>query len=199
MDQDVVEESAQYVADHHIDPSRITVTDRNGTKVLALSDEEWKLIQTVELNIFADDGEGYIDLGRDNTFDWTDNGELLLEFDGTWLTIDGHACAYYLESDTENDDGTWTTVGRIPAKLNDELVNLEVVFDAEHPDGSITGAYPFYNEGETETQAKGGIPLQPGDTVQLLCDYYSYDNEYDAAYTTRGKCGKSLLLSPVPQ
>ena len=183
MDQDVVEESAQYVADHHIDPSRITVTDRNGTKVLALSDEEWKLIQTVELNIFADDGEGYIDLGRDNTFDWTDNGELLLEFDGTWLTIDGHACAYYLESDTENDDGTWTTVGRIPAKLNDELVNLEVVFDAEHPDGSITGAYPFYNEGETETQAKGGIPLQPGDTVQLLCDYYSYDNEYDAAYT----------------
>ena len=45
-------------------------------------------------------------------------------------------------------------MGRIPAKLHDELVNLEVVFDAEHPDGSITGAYPFYNEGETETQAE---------------------------------------------
>ncbi len=183
MDADEISEDAQYVADHHIDPSHITVTDRSGTKVLSLTDDEWKLIQTVELNVFVDDGEGFIDLGRDNTIDWTDNSELLLDFDGTWVTIDGHACAYYLESDTENDDGSWTTVGRIPAMLNDDLVNLEVVFDAEHPDGSITGAYPFYDDGETEAQAKGGIPLKQGDKIQLLCDYYSYDNEYDASYT----------------
>ncbi len=183
VDTDVVEDSAQYVADHHIDPSHITVTDRNGTKVLSLTDEEWKLIQTVELNVFVDDGAGFIDLGRDNTFEWTDNGELLLDFDGTWMTIDGHACAYYLESDTENDDGTWTTVGRIPAKLNDEFVDLRVVFDAEHPDGAITGAYPFYNDGETDAAPKGGIPLSQGDTIQLLCDYYTYDDAYNATYT----------------
>ena len=182
VDKDLVEEQAQYVADNHIDPSRIVISDKDSKKVLSLSDDEWKLIQTVELNVFVDDGEGFIDLGRDNVFEW-DDSDLLLDYDGTWLTIDGHACAYYLESDTDNGDGTWTTVGRIPAQLNGELVYLKVVFDAQNPDGAVTGAYPIYNDGETEVQAKGAIPLAQGDTIQLLCDYYSYDNEYDATYT----------------
>ena len=182
VDTGLIEEKAEFISENYIDPGRITASYKDGNNVLSLTEDEWKLIQTVELNVFVDDGAGFIDLGRDNTFQWDDDNDLLLTYDGTWLTVDGHAAAYYLESDTENDDGTWTTVGRIPAKLNGELVNLTVVFDAENPSGTITGATPFY-EGETDAQAKGGIPLEQGDELQLLCDYYTYDNEFDATYT----------------
>ena len=34
--------------------------------MLSLTEEQWELIQTVELNVFVDDGEGFIDMGLDN-------------------------------------------------------------------------------------------------------------------------------------
>ena len=91
--------------------------------------------------------------------------------------------AYYLVSDTQNPDGSWTTVGRIPALLNGELMNLQVIFDGENPYGAVTGAYPLYENGETETAPKGLVPILPGDTLEFLCDYYSYDNSYESSYT----------------
>lgn len=182
VDTELVASSAGKIASNYIDPGRITVTSKNGRNVLALSEEEWALIQTVELNVFVDDGEGYIDLGLDNTFEWAGD-DLLLEYDGTWLTVNGKTAAYYLVSDTENSDGSWTTVGRIPALLNGELVNLCVVFDGANPDGAITGAYPLYSNGETETQAKGNIAIEQGDVIEFLCDYYDYDGSWSDSYT----------------
>ena len=138
-------------------------------------------MQTVELNVFADDGEGYIDLGLDNVFTF-DRGCLLLDYDGTWLTLNGQLVAYYLVSDTNADD-SWTTVGRIPALLNGEPGNLQVIFDEDNPYGAVTGAYPLYENGETDTAAKGLIPLQPGDSLKFLCDYYGCDGSYESSYT----------------
>lgn len=138
--------------------------------------------QTVELNVFVPDGDGYIDLGLDNTFDWYEN-DMLLEYDGTWLTLNGNVCAYYLVSDTELDDGSWVTVGRIPALLNGEFVNLRVVFDDANPAGAVTGAYPLYADEETDVLPKGDIAINAGDTIELLCDYYDLDGSYSASYT----------------
>ena len=180
LDADRAARAAEYVAGHYIDPGRIALSEKAGRRVLSLTAEEWALIQTVELNVFVDDGAGYIDLGLDNVFAF-DGDDLLLDYDHTWLTVDGAAAAYYLVSDTEEADGSYTTVGRIPALLNGEAVNLRVVFDAAHPAGVVTGAYPLY-DGETDTQAKGDIPLAAGDSVQLLCDYYGYDGSYSASY-----------------
>ena len=66
--------------------------------------------------------------------------------------------------------------------------------DAE---GNITvlGADPLY-AGETETQGKGSIPIEKGDRIQLLCDYYTYEGDYDGSYTL-GKAftaGSSLTV-----
>ena len=60
-------------------------------------------------------------------------------------------------------------------------MNLQLVFDDENPRGLITGAYPFY-EGETDTESKGAIPVEAGDSLQFLCDYYGYDGSYSATY-----------------
>ncbi len=182
VDTQLIADSADKIAANYIDPGRISPSVKNGQSVLNLSDDEWSLIQRLELNLFVDDGEGYIDLGLDNVFELEGNN-LILSHDGTWLCVDGQVAAYYLVSDVQNDDGSWTTTGRIPALLNGEFVNLQVIFDAENPYGCITGAYPLYENGETQTQAKGCVPLCVGDRIEFLCDYYGYDGSYSASYT----------------
>ena len=183
VDTELIADKAEDIAKDYLDPSRITATDKNGTKVLSLTDNEWALVQTAELNVFAKDGNGYIDLGLDNTFDWDEDNDMILGFDGTWLTLNGNVCAYYLVSDTQNADESWTTVGRIPARLNGDFVNLRVVFDDAHPDGIITGAYPLYEDAAIGVQAKGNIEVKAGDKIELLCDYYSLDGDYSDTHT----------------
>ena len=147
-----------------------------------VNDEEWAKVQSVELNLFLDDGEGYIDLGFDNVFEF-DGNALLLTHDSTWVTVNGQLAAYYMVSDTLNPDGSWTTIGRIPAYLNGQLMNLQVIFNNENPLGTVTGAYPFYNHGETETAPKGLVPIQPGDKILFTCDYYGYNGSYKSSHT----------------
>ena len=193
VDTELIAANAESIAAKSLDPARLTATEKNGQSVLSLTDEEWALIQSVELNVFVDDGEGYIDLGLDNVFQF-DGNDLLLSYDGTWLTLDGQAVAYYLVTDMQNDDGSWTTVGRIPAILNGDYVNLRVVFDDDAPYGAVTGAYPLYAQGETDTAAKGDVAIAEGDSIEFLCDYYGYDGSYSASYTL----GSALTVGSGP-
>ena len=192
VDTELLADSAAYIAGHYIHPGDSVVTVRpDGKRVLSLTAEQWSLIQSVELNVFVDDGEGFIDLGLDNVFEF-DGNDLLLEFDGTWLTVNGHIAAFYMDSADEN-----STVGHIPAMLTQtgsdgsvtQLVYLDVVFDDANPYGVITGARPMY-AGETETVAKGDIAIGEGAVIQFLCDYYTYDNQFDSAY----KLGEPLIV-----
>ena len=183
VDTELIAENAKSISKNCIDPSRITATDKDGKKVLKLDDDEWSLIQTVELNVFVGEGSGYIDLGLDNTFEWDEDDDLLLEFDGTWLTLNGNVCTYCLVSDTRVGENEWVTVGRIPAMLNGQLVDLQVVFDADHPAGTVTGAFPMYENAAIDVQAKGGVEIKAGDTIQLLCDYYDANGNYQSSHT----------------
>ena len=184
VDTELVADSAAYIAEHYIDPGDIFATVRSdGKRVLSLTGEQWSLIQSVELNVFADDGEGFLDLGLDNAFEF-DGNDLLLEFDGTWLTVNGRLAAFYMDRADEE-----ATVGHIPAMLTQtvddapvtQLVYLNVVFDSANPYGAVTGARPMY-AGETETVAKGDIPVGEGAVISFLCDYYTYDNQFESAY-----------------
>ena len=74
------EDLAQYLTDHHF-PNEALVWEAgaDGRPVLRLSEEQWGLVQSLDLNLFYDDGEGYIDLGLDNVFSFDENGGLLGE------------------------------------------------------------------------------------------------------------------------
>ena len=205
-DAETLERSAEYVSENYIDPGTIFVAVRpDGTKVLSLTDEQWALIQSVELNVFVDDGAGYIDLGYDNVDYEFDGNDLLMTPSGEWMTVGGAPVAYYMTSYTDDDTG-YRVTGRIPAMLTSavddsgdldaldgskgdgssagatvtQLVDLEVVFDDENPTGAIIGARPMYVEGGN--QAKGDIQLKAGDKIQFLCDYYTYDGAYESTY-----------------
>ena len=44
------------------------------------------------------------------------------------------------------------------------------------------GERRIYLDGETDTQAKSLIELEQGDTIDFLCDYYTYDGSYENSY-----------------
>ena len=193
VDTDLVASKALDISENRLDPARITITNKNGVPTLVLTDAEWALIETAAVNVFVDDGKGFIDLGYDNYLEYDQDNDLILGFDGTWLCVDGHPAAFYMTE--AGEDGTY---GRIPAKITrngEEMLMNIMVFIDQDGDAVVLGADPLY-AGETETLGKGSIPLEKGDKIQLLCDYYTYDNAYEASYTL-GKAftaGSSLTV-----
>ena len=61
------------------------------------------------------------------------------------------------------------------------LMDLILIFNDENPRGFIAGARPAYGEEETDTVARLS-DVQVGDTLQFVCDYYTYDGVYQATY-----------------
>ena len=168
---------AAYLAEKRFDPSYLTWTDGR----LLLPQEQWDLVQGLDLNVFYDDGTGYVDLGLDNVYEFDASGNLLGETDGTWLSINDQPVAYYHLSTAEEGEH-YTITGYVPALLNGERMELILIFSDETPYGYIAGARPAYADGETETVARGLTEVLPGDTLDFLCDYYSYDGQYQDSY-----------------
>ncbi len=190
LDTDRMLRSASYYDENRIDASALVPTKKNDGYVLKLSDAQWKLIQNVELNVFLDDGAGYIDLGMDNTYSWDDDLELVMDYDRTWIAINGQIVSYYMIDETRNDDGSYIINGRVPALLNGERVELLLQFTDKNPKGSVLGAKIIYASDETDALAKGMIQLQKGDTIDFLCDYYDYQGQYQDSY----KLGEQMIL-----
>ena len=179
-----VESAAAYLADNRFDAGALVWqadASAGGRQVIRLSEEQWSLVQGLELNVFYDVGNGYVDLGLDTIYDFTDDGALLGEYGGTWLAINDQPVAYYHE-DTYDDGTNYMIIGRVPVLLNDERADLILVFDNDHPYGWIAGARFDYRDGETATVAKALSALEPGDVLQPLCDFYGYDGAYQDSY-----------------
>ena len=148
---------------------------------IRLSEEQWSLVNDLALSVFYDDGEGYIDLGLDNRFTFSDDGALLGEYDGTWLSIDAQPIPYYYTGTLDEGD-TYTITGYVPCLVNGERAELLLVFDTENPYGYIAGARRVYADGESETVAKSCGELEDGDVIEFVCDYYGYDGSYQDSY-----------------
>ena len=176
------EELARYLAEHRF-PSETLLWQEgaDGVPVIRLTEEQWGLVHALELNLFYDDGEGYIDLGLDNVYQFDGEGGLLGVNDNTWLAVNGQPVAYYHTATV--DDGTnYTITGRVPVLHNGVRSELLLTFDNHTPHGYVAGVRTVYPEGETDTVAKGQEALQPGDTLEFLCDYYGYDGAYQDSY-----------------
>ena len=177
-----MENANEYLTAHRFpDEALVWQTGEDGVPVLRLNEQQWSLVQDLELNLFYDDGEGYIDLGLDNTFDFDGEGGLLGVNEGTWLAVEGQPVAYYHTATV--DDGTnYAITGRVPVMHNGSRAELILTFDTERPQGYVAGVQTVYLNGETDTVAKSQSELQPGDTLEFLCDYYSYDGDYQDSY-----------------
>ena len=159
----------------------LELTEKDGENVLVLSEDMWDQITDAELNVFVDDGEGYIDLGLDNVISYNDDGDLIDSWDGTWLTVSGQPVALYPISDEDVDDnGLYITTKFTPVLLNGERVNLIIEFNEETGVDAVIGAQTL---SPTGVQGKGYLELEPGDVIQPVCDYFTYDGVFESQYT----------------
>ena len=196
------EELLQYLTDNRFPAEALLwQQEADGTSVIRLTEEQWGLVQSLELNLFYDDGEGYIDLGLDNVFQFDDEGGLLGVKDNAWLAIDGQPVAYY-HTATVDDGERYSITGRVPVLHNGVRAELSLTFDDERPGGYVAGIQAVYPGGETDTVAKSQQSLQPGDVVEFLCDYYGYDGTYQDSYllgdpVTVGEDGLTVTDVPI--
>jgi len=181
LDIDRMKASADYYAENRFDASALVITEKNGRNVIELPEEQWALVEELELNVFIDDGSGFIDLGLDNVYEFTDDGNLIMDYDGTWLALNGNIVAYYMTGEDRYGD-TYSIKGRVPAMLNGKRVELIIEFTDQNPDGAVLGAQTVYAATETPTTAKGLTAIAAGDKIDFLCDYYTYDGDYNDSY-----------------
>lgn len=163
----------------------LTITQSGDNWILPLSDAQWENISAIELQVLYDDGAGYIDYGSDQVFETDDDDNLLITFDNYWVALDGMCVPYYAESTVSSGDDIVFT-GYVPAMLNKET-NIDIIlkWDTANSDGYIAGyRYTLGNSptGEGGTVGKGLLQFMPEDTVRIICDYYTYDGNYEQTY-----------------
>lgn len=175
-------------ASDEVDYTELAIQQSGDNWILPLSDDQWNMLTGIELQVLLDDGSGYIDLGSDQTFETTENDDLLISFDNTWVALDGHVVPYYAEQTIAHtgDDGS-TFVGYVPALLNgDKEIEIVLQWDSTDADAGYVAGYRYAQNngafGDGGTQPKGLMTLKEGDKLQFECDYYTYDGTYDASY-----------------
>ncbi|MCR5109045.1 MAG: peptidase C11 [Lachnospiraceae bacterium] len=185
------EDQAEYIYNNHLDQENlIWLKDSDGDYKLGLTERDWDYVHALDLNVFYDDGEGYVDLGLDNVFEYDDKDKLIGKYDNTWLTLNGRIVAYY-HTDDEYNEESFTTSGYIPVLLNGERAELIVVYNDDNPDGYIAGARYVYEDSTTDTIAKNLAALETGDELEFIFDYYDYNGNYRESYVF----GDPLTLS----
>ena len=188
------EDTAEYVYEHQLDHTLLSWKSGSKGYYISLPEEQWALVHSVDLNLFVDNGQGYVDMGLDNVYSFDDEGNLVADVDGTWLSINNQPVAYY-HMDTVEDGDDYTITGRVPAELNGERVNLILLFTDEQPYGYIAGADPDYDPNVTETVSRGLVELKDGDKVDFLCDFYDYNGDFKDSYYL----GDTWTVNGAPQ
>ena len=179
FDRDNLAKIAKYVADNHFNAD---LHWKNGK--ISLSEDQWNKVDRLLLNVFIDDGKGYIELGKDALFDFDSEGSLVKLDDMTWVVASNddenwQFVPYYHLYSTVDDNGVTVYTGRIPVMLNGDYANLIVEIDEN--DMVVTGYTYDYLEG-SEIVAKSVKELNENDEIQFVCDYYTYEGDYDSAY-----------------
>ena len=172
---------SNYFRSNNFDDSYLTWQDSYSGSVIELPEQEWQLVQSLYANMFYDDGTGYIDMGLDNVYEFDEEGNLLAPAECTWIAINDQPVAYYHVS-TVDDGEDYSITGRVPVLYNGDRAELILEFTDENPYGSVVGVRRIYVEGETDTVAKTMDTVQDGDVIDFVCDYYSYDGEYQDSY-----------------
>jgi len=185
--------TALYLADNQFDADLVWLNGSDGIPEMKLTDKQWSLVSDLALNVFYDDGEGFLDLGLDNVYFFKEDGALVGAYDGAWLSINGQAVAYYFEGTEEDEDGSFISHGRIPILANGTRAEL-LTSVTESPSGSVTASvdglrwiYPDIDDANAVVAKADNGELRMTDgsstlTIDFICDYYSYGGDYLNTY-----------------
>ena len=173
-----VSDDFDYTASEFVMPQAMYI---NGQEVLPLTDNDWENITNVEVQAWVDDGEGYVDLGSDQYYETDDDGNIILSFDRTWVSLNDVVVAYYSEGIQTRYDGTNVFTGYVPAVLNDDTyIEIMLKYDDDNPYGYVEG----YRLDDSDSTVAGRdlFQFKQGDEVYFIYDYYDYMGNYVDSY-----------------
>ena len=176
------EQMANYLTVNMLDSSKLVFQKDGDNWVMDLAPDQWALVHGVDLNLFYDNGKGYVDLGLDNVFEFDELGRLVADPSGAWMAINGQPVAYYRETADVLSDSEWRITGRVPVLLNGDRADLLIVFDQDHENGYVAGARTVYTDSEITAVPKNMTEINTGDTIVFLADLYDYDQNFTDQY-----------------
>lgn len=163
-----------YYETYSADLSLLETTEVDGRCVLELSEEDWEIVNDAAMQMFAVYDGFYVDMGLDDYCEFDDYGNLIVEYDQTWVALDGQVVPFFHESYTSDGD-SFFTCGSVPCVYNGIDVEIVLVWDTEHPSGYAAGVRPVYTD---SVAAKGLYDICDGDTFQVYYDIYDEDLNY---------------------
>lgn len=163
-----------YYETYSADLSLLETTEVDGRCVLELSEEDWEIVNDAAMQMFAVYDGFYVDMGLDDYCEFDDYGNLIVEYDQTWVALDGQVVPFFHESYTGDGD-SFFTCGSVPCVYNGIDAEIVLVWDTEHPSGYAAGVRPVYTD---SVAAKGLYDICDGDTFQVYYDIYDEDLNY---------------------
>lgn len=163
-----------YYETYSADLSLLETTEVDGRCVLELSEEDWEIVNNAAMQMFAVYDGFYVDMGLDDYCEFDDYGNLIVEYDQTWVALDGQVVPFFHESYTSDGD-SFFTCGSVPCVYNGIDAEIVLVWDTEHPSGYAAGVRPVYTD---SVAAKGLYDICDGDTFQVYYDIYDEDLNY---------------------
>jgi len=169
----------------------IGLVDNGDYYIPDLTDEDYEKIVYCDYAAFLElgDGLGFIDLGYDNSPNYDDEGNFAIWFNNTWVALNGLVVPYYVQDEVTNDDGSWYTYGNVYANYTSvrtgETRPIEIVlqWDSEHDGGYVKGFRDRNTDENTPAVAERNLRnFVKGDVIQLVCDYYNENGEFDNEY-----------------
>jgi len=178
VDEQLFNEWDDFYEEYSYDGSELEIYRKGDDFVLSLSEDDWNLVTSILQRVFLDDGGGYIDLGSDAMYTFDADGDLLIEFDNTWVALDGELICFYTHTEEWGDD-FWFTYGVAPVMYNNREAEIVIRWDDHNPYGYVLGwRYTLDGSGSQ----RGLFGFENGMRFEIICDYYTYDGDFLGQY-----------------
>ncbi|WP_130836619.1 clostripain-related cysteine peptidase [Lachnoclostridium sp. Marseille-P6806] len=165
-----------------LDAAVLRITKKDADYALDLPDRQWEYINDIRMDCYLDNGQGLIDMGTDVRYHIDYDGDIVFDYDGRWLALNGLNVPFYFEYErSESEGGHWYQYGYVPAMLGEEHILIMLCWDEDHPDGTVAG-YRKSGEDMPEVPSKGLRTFKEGDELRFYYYFIDYENSAYQAY-----------------
>ncbi|MGN0696485.1 MAG: clostripain-related cysteine peptidase [Oscillospiraceae bacterium] len=171
--------SDSYYAKYYLDDDELEVIKKNGHWICPITEENDSIISSYELCMYYYNEEigGILDFGTDNIYSLDSDGDLIVEYDETWVSLDGMPIpCYYISTTTEADytfhlSFTYGCYNGYDAKIYLMWDNKELTY----PDNGIVAAWSPLDENGRPSRL---MIAENGDTFSIYYDVYDDSFNY---------------------